>query len=412
MFEGIRKTYQEYPKPFWTLMGASFVDQLGRFLLFPYFSLYITSKFGVGLTQVGILFAIYSTASMVGAFISGAITDKFGRRSMLLFGLIASATSSVLMGIVNDLEVFFMLAAVVGLLSNSGGPAQQAMIADILPADKLTEGYGLNRVVFNISAAVGPAIGGILASVNFLWLFLFDAATSLITALIVYLVISETKPEADEHVAGQSFKQTIAGYGNVLRDIPFMMYFVFSMLASVVYVQVNSSLPVFLNDQHNISPVAYGSLLSLNAVMVVALQFWITRRLKNRQPMRMMALGTLLYAIGFGMFGLGSVYAYFVFAMIVITIGEMILAPFAQSLVAQVSPADMRGRYMATFSLTWGIAFAIGPLLAGFITEGLGPNWVWFLSFGVGLVSVFGYLWLQTQQSNRLQHADLSSNTE
>ncbi|MDA1330451.1 MAG: MFS transporter [Chloroflexi bacterium] len=168
MLERIRTTYSEYPGPFWALMGATLVDNLGRFLLFPYFSLYLTNEntFNASLTQVGILFAIFSATSMVGGFIGGAFTDKFGRKSLLLFGLITSALSSILMAFVTDLTVFYILAGFVGLLSNVGGPAQQAMIADLLPAKKLADGYGMNRVAFNISATIGPALGGILASVR------------------------------------------------------------------------------------------------------------------------------------------------------------------------------------------------------------------------------------------------------
>ena len=164
MLERWRSTYNEYPREFWALMGATLVDNLGRFLLFPYFSLYLTSQFGASLTQVGYLFAIFSISSMIGGFIGGAITDKFGRKSMLLFGLVTSALSSLAMAFITDLGAFYALSALVGLLSNAGGPAQQAMIADLLPEKKLADGYGMNRVAFNISATIGPAIGGALAA--------------------------------------------------------------------------------------------------------------------------------------------------------------------------------------------------------------------------------------------------------
>ncbi len=120
----------------------------------------------------------------------------------------------------------------------------------------------------------------------------------------------------------------------------------------------------------------------------------------------MMALGTLFYAIGFGMFGFGASMAFFVIAMIVITIGEMILAPVGQALVARFSPVDMRGRYMAVFGFTWGISFAVGPLLAAYVTEGLGANWVWYGSFYLAMIGVIGYLWLQKLQGEKLKAAE------
>ena len=92
--------------------------------------------------------------------LGGALTDKMGRRWMLIFALIVSATSSLLMMVVNDLLLFYGLAALVGLLSNTGGPAQQAMVADLLPEEKLSEGYGIQRVAMNLAVVIGRAIGG------------------------------------------------------------------------------------------------------------------------------------------------------------------------------------------------------------------------------------------------------------
>jgi len=90
MFQRIRGTYKEFPDTFWTLMGANFIDQIGSFLLFPFFALYITDKFNVGMTQVGILFTLFSLGSVFGGLLGGAMTDKFGRKSMMLFGLVVS----------------------------------------------------------------------------------------------------------------------------------------------------------------------------------------------------------------------------------------------------------------------------------------------------------------------------------
>lgn len=402
MLQNIRKTYREYPRTFWTLMVATFVDDLGRFLLFPFFALYITERFAVGMTQVGYLFAIFSITSMIGNLISGAISDKFGRRTMLLFGLIVSGLSSLLMGIVDDLNVFYALSGFVGLISNAGGPAQQAMIADLLPARQRAEGYGIHRIVLNVAAAAGPALGGLLASYNFFYLFLADAISSMLTAIVVFLVIPETKPDAPEGQEEQSMMQTVGGYGIVLRDAAFIAFLTISIMITMVYVQYTSTLSVFLRDVHDVTPEGYGSLITINAAMVVLFQFWITRRVSKRQPMLMMALGAFLYAVGFGMYGFGSTYAYFALAMAVITIGEMVLAPVGQALVAGFAPEDMRGRYMAIFGFTWGISFAFGPLLAGLVMDNFDPRWVWYGSFLLGMIATFGYLVLRTRVTERL----------
>ena len=122
--------------------------------------------------------------------------------------------------------------------------------------------------------------------------------------------------------------------------------------------------------------------------------------------MIILAIGTFLYAIGFGMFGFGSTFQYFIIAMIVSTIGEMVVAPVGQALVAQFSPEDMRGRYMAMFGFTWGISFAFGPLLAGYVTDFIHPNWVWYGSFFLGMIGVLGYLILHVRIGEQLSEGE------
>jgi MFS family permease len=128
--------------------------------------------------------------------------------------------------------------------------------------------------------------------------------------------------------------------------------------------------------------------------MVVVLQFPITRRISDKPPFVMMALGTALYAIGFALYGMVAESIMFVLAMVIITVGEMIVAPVSQSLTARFAPEDMRGRYMAIFGISWGIPFMIGPLLAGLILDNFNPNLLWYAAGLVGLLAVLGFLYL------------------
>ena len=129
----IKNIASEYPRPFKILMAASFIDHVGGALLFPFFSLYITAKFGVGMTTVGIIFGLFSLANIVGNTLGGALTDRFGRKNMLIFGLISSALTSLAMGLAGDIRIFYGAALFVGLFVSMGEPAQQAMVADLLP---------------------------------------------------------------------------------------------------------------------------------------------------------------------------------------------------------------------------------------------------------------------------------------
>src|SRR3972149_288333 len=133
MINRLRSTYREYPQTFWVLVGASFIDTIGRTAMIPFFALYVTQKFDVGMTEAGILFAIFSLAGFFGNLIGGALADRFGRKSIIIFGLVVSALSSLAMGLVDQLQTFYVLAAVVGVLSDVAGPGHGAVGAGMLP---------------------------------------------------------------------------------------------------------------------------------------------------------------------------------------------------------------------------------------------------------------------------------------
>src|SRR6187401_1492917 len=117
MFTRLTKIYHEFPRLFWIVVTVSFIDGIGGTLLFPFFALYITQKFGVGMTQAGILLGLSSLFGLIGSMIGGALTDRFGRRRLILFGLTFSALSSLLFGLASDVKILYFLVTIVGLLS-------------------------------------------------------------------------------------------------------------------------------------------------------------------------------------------------------------------------------------------------------------------------------------------------------
>jgi len=129
--------------------------------------------------------------------------------------------------------------------------------------------------------------------------------------------------------------------------------------------------------------------------MVVLFQFPTTRWVSRYRPLLVMAAGTLLYAFGFAMYGFVSLYFFFLVAMVIITIGEMMVSPVGQSIVTQFAPEDMRGRYMAVFGFSWVIPFAIGPLLAGLVLDNLNPDWLWYAAGLLGIVAAAGFYLLE-----------------
>ncbi len=393
MFTKFKRIYNEFPDTFRVLTLATFIDRLGSFILFPFFILYITAHFGVGMTEVGILFAIFAGGSILGSAIGGALSDKYGRRLLVIFGLVVSGTGSILMGIVNDLYIFYILAGLFGFFGDFGGPARQAMVVDLLPAEKQAEGFGILRVAVNLSAVIGPILGGFIATQSYMMLFIGDAVSSVITAFIVYGVIPETKPQKLDDKPEETVAKTFIGYKEVLKDWVFVLFLSVSAITVLVYMQMNSTLSVFLRDVHGFPELGFGLLLSMNAAMVVLFQFWITRKISKYAPMKMITLGTLLYMIGFGMYGFVSTVYMFFIAMAILTVGEMIAMPIGQRAAASFASEDKRGRYMAVYGFHWAIPTLFGVYAAGLIMDNISPYLVWYLAGILCLFSAVGF-WL------------------
>ncbi len=403
----LKKIYLEFPRRFWMVVGVMFIDRIGGTMLFPFFALYITSKFNVGMTQAGVVLGVFSISSLIGSVIGGALTDRFGRRKLILFGLVFSAISTLTLGSVNQYALLFPLAVLIGVLSDVAGPAHQAMIADILPADKRQEGFGILRVVGNMSWIIGPTIAGFVAGIDktFFSLFVADAIISCIVAVLFYKLIPETKPQPKEDVKPESIGQTFRGYGQVFRDFAFMAFIFASIIMTTVYIQMYNSLSVFLRDEHGITPQGYGFLLTSSAVVVIIFQFSITRAIKTKPPFLMMALGSLIYMVGFGMFGFVGAYLLFVAAIVIVTIGEMIVMPVSQALAANFAPEDKRGRYMAVYGLLWQLPATIGPTAAGIILDNYNPNLLWYIGGVLCAVAAFGFYLLHVRLGSRERFA-------
>jgi MFS family permease len=392
----ILQLYHDYPPAFWMIVVVNFIERLGTSLLLPFFALYATRRFQVSMTDVGLLFTVWSASSFIGSFPGGALTDRLGRKGMIIVGLVATSLSHVALGFSTTWTLFFIFAFVAGIFTDVASPAYQAVVADLLPEQKRAQGFGILRVAFNLAAAVGPALGGFIASRSYLALFLAAAVVSLVAATVVFFFVPETMPAVQpgtEETTAESF----TGYLGVLRDARFLAFTAVSLLAWLVYNNMSTTLGVYLRDAHGVQASGYGWLLSLNAALVVLFQFPLTRRLGKRPPMALMAVGAVLLGAGFLAYGVVATYPLFLLGMAVITLGEMIMLPVSTALVVNLAPGHMRGRYSFIYNLSWGVAYAAGPLLAGLVLDHLDPRWLWYACGLLGAAAAAGFLILNAR---------------
>ncbi|GAH28969.1 unnamed protein product, partial [marine sediment metagenome] len=261
------------------------------------------------------------------------------------------------------------------------------------------------RIIHNLGIVIGPVIGGLLiAKISYLILFIIAAITSFIYFFVILFFIKETKPEKQEvykeRLATLSNKEGNSnllseGYKKILNDRIFVYFCLVTILVSVVYSQMTTTFPVYMNENFGILEDKYGLIMALNASMVVLLQYPITRIISKYKKTTIMALGAFLYAIGFGSIGLSNSFLLFAINMAILTVGEMVIIPVNTSFVADISPEDMRGRYMGVLGIANMLGWGIGPIIGGLSIDKVGGNFIWLIIFILGLISSAGYLSLQ-----------------
>jgi len=392
------------------MMLGIFIDQLGANFIYPFFALFVTARFGVGLTEVGLMLGTMTAGNIVGGFIGGILADRYGRKIMMLFGLLVSGLFSIVIIFITKFEMLFFVAAVVGLLGGLSGPASQAMMVDLLPEEKRTSGFGVLRVVFNLTVAIGPLIGGFASDYSFNILFIGDAITSAITFFIVLKYLKETKPESP-HADLKEAPVSSKGYLIVLRDKNYILLLVVIMLSFAVLMQMLSTLSVYMRDVHLFPNRYYGYILSMNAIMVVLLQFWISRKAEKVPPLIAMVIGSFFATIGYAMFGFVKGILMFALAMGILTIGEMIIDPMSQTLAAAFAPQDKRARYMALLSFSITLSNLFTPYLAGLLIDTYDPNWIWYACGIIGILTIAGYSYLHIRfkpQNSRIAEQVIS----
>lgn len=375
----------QYPRQFWLLFWGMLLSTIGSSMIWPFLMVYASERLSLPLTQTATLVTLNSTASLIMTFAAGQITDRAGRKIVMVISLLSNAVVYLFFSHAATYTQFAIVMVLLGASNPLYRVGADAMMADLIGPEKRADAYSILRMSNNAGIAIGPAVGGFLAAAS-PYLAFYIAATGLfLYGLLVLFFARETLPQRE---AGLEVSvERWGGYDRVIRDWPFIITVInitFGLItASLMWIL----LPVYATKVIGIPKQLYGFIPTTNALMVVLLQVLITQWTKRHPPLRMIALGMFFYAIGVGSVALGTGFWGFWMSMVIITIGELIIVPTSSTYVANLAPADMRGRYMSIYGLTWSLSIGIGPLLGGFLSDNFGPPATWIGGLVIGLVS-------------------------
>ena len=401
MFKGVFGAAGRFDQRIWVLFYGRIAIATGFSMAIPFMALYLHNDLGLSMGLVGLILLISSFIGAMGQIVGGEIADMFGRKRIMSFALIWRSVAFLLIALAIAAGAHFLIIAALITLSSFGGslfePASNAMVADVSQGPERLEAYGFLRIGQNVGWALGPLIGGMLSIWFDYWLlFLLGAIATGVISVFFWLRIEESLGTG---MARDRFR--LADLGQVMADRTFLAFSVISIFLFIMFGQMSSTYAVYATDQVGITEAEVGYLFALNGAMVVAMQFPIARGISHRRMTSVIALGALLYAIGYGTVGFSVSFLMLALNMIVVTLGEMVVSPASMNLVANLSPERERGRYMGVFGLVSSIGFALGPFVGGLILDATTTEGVltWALIGSFGLVAMAGYLWLGTRMS-------------
>ncbi len=390
MFARLRRAKEEYPHQFWLLFWGMMISTVGASMVWPFLMIYVSEKLDLPLSTVTTLMTVNAISGLIFSFIAGPVADRVGRKRIMYISLISDGLAFLLLSQADSYPAFMALMALRGAINPLYRVGADAMMADLIEPEKRPDAYSLLRMSNNIGISIGPSIGGFIAGVSYNLAF-FIAAIGMVTyGILVIVQARETLPKLQSRPQVEKF----GGYGRVLSDRPFISFVLAFLLNTVVASMIWVLLSVYAKKNFGVPESQYGFIATTNALMVVFLQFAVTQITKRHTPLPVMAIGALFYAIGGASIALGAGFWGFWMSMVIMTIGELIVTPTGSTYAANRAPADMRGRYMSIYGLTWSVASGIGPLLGGFLNDNIAPVAIWYGAGIIGLSSVLAFIML------------------
>jgi MFS family permease len=357
------------PPTFWWLSAGTLAMALATFV-FPFLALFLRSR-GYSVGQTGLVVALFGAGSIPAGPAAGWLADRVGRRPALVGALAAAAALTALLPWVSSPAAVALVTLLLGVAAHAYWPVANALVADILEPDRYAEAYGLLYWERNAGIAFSFVVGGALASRGYGLLFTVDAATTLIFAALAWWKVPETHER--ESTAGAAPSR---GFAEALGDRSLRQLLLLNVAFVVALFQFMVALPVAMADR-GLSPADYGRVMAVNGVLIVLLQPASGRFAERFDTARVLALAALLVGAGYGAYAFATNALGYAAATAVWSLGEILAVPGVTSLVAKLSPSDLRGRYQGLLGLSFGAGLALAPALGGLVLERMGSRGLW-----------------------------------
>jgi MFS family permease len=400
VIQKIKILYGQYPRQYWLMMAGVVISTAGGSMIWPFLLIYASGKLDLPLSTVATLISINAGTGLLASFLAGSLADRVGRKGVMVFSLAMSGIAYFFLMRAETYPQFVWLMILIGLSNPLYQVGADAMLADMIPSEQRTDAYAITRIANNAAFALGPAVGGFLASTSYTLAF-YGATIGFISyGLLLFFLAHETldKTVSRETAASSNGQARVSpeaaldqdGYLHVFKDKAYMSFVLLMGMGLIAPTMLWILMPVYAKTNFNVPESMYGWIPTANAAMCVFLQYGVTQVTRKYRTLPVMATGMLIYALSVGSVALMTGFGGFLFSMVMLTFGELTVVPTASKYVADIAPAHLRGRYMSLYWFGWGLARTLSPLIGGYLNDEFFPKAIWIGGLLIGLTSTLG----------------------
>jgi predicted MFS family arabinose efflux permease len=363
------------------IVGVSFVYAASFSTFWVYVGIYAVKGLHWPAGRVGLLFLASAPAAAVANYLSGRISDRTGRKPLIVGSFFASSANMLLLTWLGGTTALaFVLVVAQGVIGAPAYSLDRVLVADLVPDEESREGaFATVRVASNLGSLTGPPLAALLVFVASWTAFLVGIAVlGLVGAALAVALLPAARPVLEAQETGS--------LRAVAHDRPFVLLLLSTLLAYFDYCGFETVLPVLAVSVYGLSPSTWGLLVIISPVLVVLAQLRLTRASARISPAPRLASATLLMGLPFlALIGSGHI-AVIAAVMVVFVIGEMVWMPTSQAVAAQLAPPHVRGTYFGALAAMTGPAWTLAPFVAFELKARAGVNsvWLFFAAIAVG----------------------------
>ncbi|MFZ1784640.1 MAG: MFS transporter [Ferruginibacter sp.] len=376
----------------WLLSLVMFINRSGTMVL-PFMTLYC-KHIGYSTRQAGLVVAVYGIGSLVGAFLGGKISDRFGFYYTQFFALFCGGILFMVLGQMTTYVSICVCTFFLSMVNESFRPANATAIAFYSTVKNRTQAFSIVRLAINLGWGFGGALGGILASINYHLLFWVDGFTNITASFLLIWLLPKVSLAQQQNLTVAPGEKIRIKTRPAYADKVFLYFIALQILFSICFFQLFTTIPLYFKEKLFINEFWIGILMAMSGVLIVLFEMVIVFKLEGSRPyLRLIAYGTTIVALSFFVLNVPFIHGFAIAAvsMVLITIGEMVAMPFMNSFYISRSTEGNRGQYAAYYTMAWSTAQVVGSASGTQIAYAIGFNNLWWIIGGICLLTAMGY---------------------